>query len=248
MVAPVTLKPLDRVGIIGGGQLGRMLCAAAARLGLETVVLAPEAEAPAAQLASRFIRAPYEDEQALSAFAQAADVITFEFENLPADSLRRLAARKPLLPDPEVLAITQDRLSEKLLVESTGFLPAPWRRIDSPDDIEKALAEFGEIIVKTRRFGYDGKGQWRLRRRSEIAAVWTALAGRPAIAERLVPFEAEISVVLTRARDGMIRSYPPSRNLHRGGILRRTEVPCGLPDELVTHARTIATALAERLH
>ncbi len=248
MTARVTLAPLDRVGIIGGGQLGRMLCAAAARLGLETIVFAPEADAPAAQLASRFIPAAYEDEKALAAFADAVDVITFEFENLPVDSLRQLATAKPVLPDPEVLAITQDRLSEKLLVESAGFLPAPWRRIDSPGDIEEAVAEFGAIIVKTRRFGYDGKGQWRVRRPSDIPAVWTALAGRPAIAERHIPFEAELSVVLTRAQDGAIRSYPPSRNLHRGGILRRTHVPCGFPDEIVTRARTIASALAERLH
>ncbi len=247
MIAPATLKPLDRVGIIGGGQLGRMLCAAAARLGLETVVLAPAADAPAAQLASRFIAAAYEDEAALAAFAEAVDVITFEFENLPIDSLRRLAGVRPVLPDPEVLAVTQDRLSEKLLVESAGLLPAPWRRIDSPGDIEEALAVFGEIVVKTRRFGYDGKGQWRIRRSSDIPAVWTALAGRPAIAERLLPFEAELSVVLTRARDGMIRSYPPSRNLHRGGILRRTEVPCGFPEGIVVRARTMAATLAERL-
>ena len=248
MIAPTPLKPLDRVGIIGGGQLGRMLCAAAARLGLETVVLAPEADAPAAQLASRFMAAAYEDEAALAAFARAVDVITFEFENLPVESLRRLAAAKPVLPDPEVLAITQDRLSEKLLVESAGLLPAPWRRIDAPGDIEEALAAFGEIIVKTRRFGYDGKGQWRIRRASDIPAVWTALAGRPAIAERLLPFEAELSVVLTRARDGTIRSYPPSRNLHRGGILRRTDVPCGFSEEIVARARAMAAALAERLH
>ncbi len=248
MIVPVTLAPLDRVGIIGGGQLGRMLCAAAARLGLETVVLAPEADAPAAQLASRFMAAAYEDDEALAAFAEAVDIITFEFENLPIDSLRRLAGLKPVLPDPEVLAVTQDRLSEKLLVESADLLPAPWRRIDSPGDIAQALAEFGEIIVKTRRFGYDGKGQWRIRRTDDIPAVWTALAGRPAIAERLVPFEVELSVVLTRARDGTIRSYPPSRNLHRGGILRRTQVPCGLSDEIVARARAIAATLAERLH
>ncbi|GIX17076.1 MAG: N5-carboxyaminoimidazole ribonucleotide synthase [Rhodothalassiaceae bacterium] len=242
-----SLKPLDRIGILGGGQLGRMLCAAAARLGLETVVLAPEENAPAAQLASRFIRAEYDDLDALGTLAAAVDVVTFEFENVPAEALRHLAALRPVLPDPEVLAVTQDRLSEKMLVESAGIGVAPWRRVDSPRDIADALAAFGEVIVKTRRFGYDGKGQWRLRREDEIPGIWTALAGRPAIAERVVAFEAEISVVLARTANGMIRSFPPSRNDHRGGILRRTEVPCGCDEEVIARARAIAERLATRL-
>jgi len=231
------------IGILGGGQLGRMLAMAAARLGYKSHIFEPGA-APAADVAHDWTQAPYDDADALARFAAACDVITFEFENIPAPALDILSAETPLYPNRRALEVSQDRLTEKRFLTDLGLQTAPFAPIDDPGDLDAALAETGlPAILKTRRFGYDGKGQARVMVRDEAEAALASLEGAPAIAEGFVTFSREISVIAARGLDGSVSAYDPGENLHENGILSTTTAPARVPTALRTDAVLIASKI-----
>jgi 5-(carboxyamino)imidazole ribonucleotide synthase len=244
------LPPGATLGIIGGGQLGRMLAMAAARLGYRTVVLEPQADCPAAQAANRQIVGAYDDAYALAELARACDVVTYEFENVPVEAVNELVADVPVLPPPAALEAAQDRLVEKNFLTGLGLATAPYRAVDGMDDLKAGLAAFGGAgILKTRRFGYDGKGQIRVApdRPGSAEAAWAELGGRPLILEGIVDFRAEISVVAARCADGDMAAYDPAVNVHREGILRSSTVPAGISGEIADAARAAAFAILDAL-
>jgi 5-(carboxyamino)imidazole ribonucleotide synthase len=239
------LGPDGTVGILGGGQLGRMLALAAARLGLKCHVYAPDPQSPAFDVVRRATHADYADESALDRFAGDVDVVTYEFENVPAETARFLAARRPVLPDPSVLATTQDRLVEKDFVAGLQIATAPYRRIDGPADLAAALAAVGRpAVLKTRRFGYDGKGQMLIRNGTDPDAAWNEIGGTASILETFVAFEREISVVAARGRDGRIECFDVTENEHRDHILKVSRVPAAVTPEVAGEARRIAETIA----
>ena len=244
------IEPLpsgSTIGILGGGQLGRMLAMAAARLGYRTHIFEPGA-APAADVAHAWTQAPYDDLAALRAFAQSCDLITFEFENIPAPALDVLAQTTPLFPDRRALETSQDRLVEKTFLAGLGLATAPFAPLDSAADLDAALGVSGTpAILKTRRFGYDGKGQARVMDRAAADAARASLQGAPAIAEGFVRFSREISVIAARGRDGQIAAYDPGENIHRDGILDTTTVPATLPLAQRTDAVLIASRILNAL-
>ncbi|MEQ8557766.1 MAG: 5-(carboxyamino)imidazole ribonucleotide synthase [Henriciella sp.] len=241
-----SLPPGSVIGILGGGQLGRMLGSAAARLGFDIHVYAPDENPPAARIAAKHWQAAYEDKATLKAFAKACDAITYEFENIPVASVEYLIEQgAPVRPGAKSLEVSQDRLSEKRFLNSIGITTGHFEAIDSADDLAKALeALSGEGLLKTRRDGYDGKGQVRLKTGDDLAAAYAELGHVPAILEALVPFEREISVVIARSADGRTTAFDPSMNDHAGGILRTSIAPCGLSDDVIAHARSLAETLA----
>lgn len=229
------------VGILGGGQLGRMLSAAASRLGLRCHIFEPGA-APAGDVAWRVTTAPYEDEAALRAFADSVDVITYEFENVPTSALDLLESLRPIRPGRRALAVSQDRLTEKTFLTDIGLTVAPFADVPDQGALDDAIARIGRpSILKTRRMGYDGKGQVRI---GEGPADWT---GAPSVLEGFVNFTAEISVIIARGTDGQVAAFDPGLNVHEGGILRTTTVPCGLPGRVTTDAVLIAARIANAL-
>ncbi|TKW67747.1 MAG: 5-(carboxyamino)imidazole ribonucleotide synthase [Paracoccus denitrificans] len=230
------------IGILGGGQLGRMLSVAASRLGYRTHIYEP-GTAPAADVAHQLTSAGYDDVDALRAFAQSVDVITYEFENVPAESLDLLESIRPIRPSRRALAVSQDRLIEKEFLRDLGLTTAPFANLDTQDDLAEALAKIGvPAILKTRRMGYDGKGQIRF---SDAAQRdWT---GAPSVLEGFVDFSGEISVIVARGVDGSVAAYDPGLNVHEGGILRNTTVPSGMAQPLVTDAVLIAARIAAAL-
>jgi 5-(carboxyamino)imidazole ribonucleotide synthase len=242
------LRPGSTIGIVGGGQLGRMLATAAARLGYKCHVYAPDEAPPAAEVASAFTRGAWEDEAALAAFGRSVDVATYEFENIAADPLAALAAEAPLYPPAEALAVAQDRLSEKSFIAQLGGAPAPFRPVDHRSGLDEALAALGlPAVLKTRRFGYDGKGQARIMRPSEADEAWETVRGAPSVLEAFIPFEAEFSILLCRGQDGGIVTWPAPRNSHEGGVLRRSEVPAEGLEGQVAEAETLARKAADAL-
>ena len=235
------------IGILGGGQLGRMLSMAAARLGYRTHVYEPGA-APAADVAHALTQAPYEDAAALEAFARSVDVVTFEFENVPAAALDLIEAHAPIRPGRRALATSQDRLDEKTFLQGLGLAVAPFADVPDATALETALDRIGvPAILKTRRFGYDGKGQARIATRADAAAAFASLAGAPAILEGHVDFSAEVSVIAARGMDGQVAAYDPGLNVHRDGILRTTTLPSGLPGALTTDAVLLAGRILNAL-
>jgi 5-(carboxyamino)imidazole ribonucleotide synthase len=243
----MTVPPGSTIGIIGGGQLGRMLSVAAAQLGYKCHILDPQAHPPAADVAALATRARYDDSDALRRFAADVDVATYEFENLPAGALDVLGDK--LRPGTRSLAIAQDRAEEKAFIERCGVRVAHWRKIDSLADLASAVSELGlPVVLKTRRFGYDGKGQAWIRSEADIEPAWTAIAGNPAVAEAAVDFAAEFSVILARWADGRHAVWDSPENTHRDGILHLSSVPCG--DACAAHvaeARAAALRIAEAL-
>lgn len=236
------IAPGATIGILGGGQLGRMLAIAAASIGYRVHIFAPEAELPAADVSADVTRADYGDRQALRAFADAVDVITYEFENVPVDSVAWLATLKPVRPGVRALEVAQDRLHEKQFVASLGGATAPFAAVDSLAGLHAALDRIGlPAILKTRRMGYDGKGQARLHDRRDAEAAWAAIGGHSAVLEGWVRFDAEYSILLARGHDGAALTYPVPHNLHDGGILARTLLPA--PPAVQTQA-AVACALA----
>lgn len=220
------LGPGAVLGILGGGQLARMLALAAADLGVRAHVFAPEPDSPAFDVAARHTVGDYEDEAALARFADAVDVVTYEFENVPAATAAFLAARTVLHPGARALAVTQDRLSEKTFIADLGLAVAPFRAVDSLADLELAAAELGRpSILKTRRFGYDGKGQVKLAAGSDLAGAYQEIGHFPAILEGFVPFSREVSVVAARGEDGAFAAFDLCENEHRDHILAFTRVP-----------------------
>jgi 5-(carboxyamino)imidazole ribonucleotide synthase len=234
------------IGILGGGQLGRMTAMAAARLGYRCHVLAPEAEAPAADVAAAWTRAEYGDEAALDRFAAAVDVATLEFENVPVAALERLARRVPVRPGPAVLAVTQDRVAEKDRLRAMGAPVTGYAPVGGPGDLERALAAFGgRGVLKTTRLGYDGKGQLLLGGTGGLSPeeALERLGGPPLILEAFVDFALELSVVTARGVDGRQASYPAVENRHERHILATTTAPARVAPEVAAEA----VALAERI-
>ena len=239
-------KPGATIGIIGGGQLGRMMCLAAAELGFRTVVLAPDADAPAAQACNRFICTTYDDMEGLRALEAATDVITYEFENIPTDALDTIAAR--VLPPVNALRISGDRLTEKTFIREQGLPVADFVDLDSLEALERGLDMFGGTgIVKTRRFGYDGKGQWRIDTDTNWQQSSMEMLAQPAILERIIPFGRELSVIIARGADGQTACYAPIENQHENHILRRSIMPATLDTRQADAARHIGETLVARL-
>ena len=238
------LPPGSTIGILGGGQLGRMLASAAADLGYRTHVLAPDRESVAAQTASSLTRADYHNKVVLADFAAQCDVVTYEFENIDVGPVAWLADRVPVHPSPRSLEVAQDRIAEKRFVEEVGGRPARWAAVTSRAELDAALATIGTpAVMKTTRFGYDGKGQTRIASPAEADAAWEAI-GAPAVLEAFVPFTHEFSIVLVRTTDGAMTSYPPPWNEHRDGILHRSTLPA--PAEIAAQW-TEAAALTGRI-
>ena len=242
------LPPGSTIGIVGGGQLGRMLATAASRLGYKCHVYAPDEAPPAAEVAADFTRGAWEDEGALAAFGRSVDVATYEFENIAAAPLAALAAQAPLHPPAEALAVAQDRLSEKVFVAELGGSPAPFRAVDDREGLDEALAALGvPAVLKTRRFGYDGKGQARIMRPSEAEEAWAAVRGAPSILEAFIDFDAEFSILLCRGLDGRTATWPAPRNTHESGVLRRSQVPAKGLEGQVAEAEALALKAADSL-
>ncbi|ABE38660.1 phosphoribosylaminoimidazole carboxylase [Rhodopseudomonas palustris BisB5] len=251
MTAPVqlVLKPGDTIGILGGGQLGRMLAMAAARLGLRCHVFSPDPDSPAFDVVQNATCAEYADVEALEMFASDVDVITYEFENVPASAALVLAARKPVLPDYRILETTQDRLGEKDFVTKLGIGTAAYADVTSPQMLRAAIARLGlPAVLKTRRFGYDGKGQIILREGDDPDAAWAKLETRAAILEAFVPFEREVSVIAARGSDGQVVCYDVTENEHRDHILKVSRVPAPVTDAVADEARRIAKTIADALN
>lgn len=247
-VSRVTLKPGDTIGILGGGQLGRMLAMAAARLGLRCQVFSPDPDSPAFDVVANATCAEYADVEALELFAGDVDVITYEFENVPAASAMILAARRPVLPDRRILETTQDRLIEKDFVTRLGIKTADYADVSSPQTLLAAIARIGlPAVLKTRRFGYDGKGQAIIRSNDEPERALTDLGTKSAILEAFVPFEREISVIAARSADGSVECFDVTENEHRDHILKVSRVPAAISDELAAQARDIAQRIAVAL-
>ena len=239
------------VGILGGGQLARMMVLAGAPMGLRFELFDPAADACGAQVAPLQVAA-FDDEAALAAFAARVDVVTFDFENVPARSAKFLAERVPVHPDPDALAVAQDRLSEKTLFQSLGIPLPPFADIRSRDELAAKVAEFGmPCIVKTRRLGYDGKGQFRIRSAADIDAAWDTLGSQVEktglILEGFVAFDREVSVVAVRGQDGEFRAWPITGNWHVNGVLSASLAPAQLSAAQHEAAIGYARALAERL-
>ncbi|CUH45636.1 5-(carboxyamino)imidazole ribonucleotide synthase [Ruegeria atlantica] len=242
------LAPGARIGILGGGQLGRMLSVAAARLGFVTHIYEPGANPPAGQVADRVTTAAYDDAAALKAFAESVDVITYEFENIPTEALDLLESHCPIHPGREALRISQDRLTEKTFLAGLGLKTAPFADITDLDSLKAAIDKIGTpAILKTRRFGYDGKGQARLRGPEDAEAALADMAGAPAILEGYVNFSHEVSVIAARGIDGQVACFDPGENVHRDGILHTTTVPARLAPAQRTDAVLLAANILNAL-
>lgn len=245
----VSLAPGDTVGILGGGQLGRMLAGAAARLGLRTHVFCPDPDSPAFDVCAAKTVASYEDEAALTRFAETVDVVTYEFENVPARTAAVLAAVRAVRPDAAALAASQDRLVEKEFVKSLGIRTAPYAAVDTAGSLARAVAQLGRpSILKTRRFGYDGKGQTTIKEGTDLAVAFRSLGSVPAILEGVVPFTAEVSVVCARALDGSFAAFDICENEHTNHILHRTVAPARIAPDTAARAVAISRSIADALH
>lgn len=241
------LSPGSTIGIFGSGQLGRMLTLAAARLGLKTHIYAPTgADSPAAQVAQTYTQAEYDDLEAVNAFAESCDALTYEFENIPAQTAMAAAQRKPLAPSAFCLTVAQDRLTEKEFISKEAGVPvAPFEPLESEFDLKRALKRLGgSCVLKTRRFGYDGKGQAILRSESDIKAAWEKLGGQSVIAEAFIPFTREVSIVCARGADGQTAAYPLVENVHKNHILHTSTAPA---ERDTGKARDLALSIMEAL-
>ncbi len=241
------LEPGATIGILGSGQLARMLALAAARLGFKCHIFAPDRDSPAFDVVRECTRADYEDEQALARFAEHVDVVTYEFENVPAETATLLASLVPVLPDPKVLAITQDRIAEKDFITSLGIGTATYAAVGTAAELLTALGQVGRpAVLKTRRFGYDGKGQATIGKTGAVATAWEGVGGKPSILEAFVPFTREVSVVAARAADGTVECFDVTENEHRDHILKVSRVPAAVSDQTAQEARRIAETIAHR--
>ncbi len=240
------LKAGSTIGILGGGQLARMLALAAARLGLNCHIYAPEKDSCAFAVVRKFTCAAYDDASALRRFADSVDVVTYEFENVPAKTAAFLAHRKPVLPDPKVLEITQDRLIEKNFVTELAIATAPYASVHSAAQLAQAIEKIGlPAVLKTRQFGYDGKGQAKITKAADAAAAWRSLKQAPCILEGFIDFEREISVIAARGADGAVECFDVTENRHRDHILKTSLVPAKVPPALAAQARAVATKIAK---
>jgi 5-(carboxyamino)imidazole ribonucleotide synthase len=238
------LAPGSTVGILGGGQLGRMLALAAARLGLKSHIFCPPGDNPGSHVCDTITLAEYDDVAACAIFAASVDVVTYEFENVPVDCVARLAGVVAVRPDIEALRIAQDRLTEKTFLRTLGIATAPFAAVDDAAGLARAVAQIGlPAILKTRRLGYDGRGQAVLRSASDVADAWVQVGGAPSILEGFVDFEREISVIAARGIDGTTACYDPPENLHRDGILDISRVPAAISGEMAAAAKALTTRI-----
>ena len=237
------------IGILGGGQLGRMLSVAAARLGFRTHIFEPGTNPPAGHVADHVTTAAYEDEAALRAFGESVDVITYEFENVPTSALDLLGALAPIHPGREALRISQDRITEKDFLNGLGLSVAPYAAVDDATSMQAAIEQVGvPSILKTRRFGYDGKGQARLMSAADADKVLADMAGAPSVLEGFIDFSCEISVIAARSPSGEVACYDPGENVHEGGILRKTTVPANVKSALRMDAVLLAARILNELN
>jgi 5-(carboxyamino)imidazole ribonucleotide synthase len=236
------IPPGSTIGVLGGGQLGRMFALAAARLGYRVRIFAPSGDNPAEQVCDAITTANYDDAEALKKFARACDVVTYEFENVPVLAAETIAALTPVRPGPEWLRVAQDRRREKEFVEAAGAAGAPYRPVEQEGDLEAAAALLPGIL-KTAQSGYDGKGQRRIGSLEDALSAWNALDRVPCVLESLVPFRMELSVIVAASPSGEVRSFPPVQNIHRNQILAETIAPAPIAD----HIRDEAMTLAERI-
>ena len=244
----LALPPNSTIGIIGGGQLGRMSALAAARLGYRCHILTPEPDSPAAQVSAACTLGDYEDPAALRAFAEAVDVITFEFENVSAEGLDLLASLRPVRPSPGALRVSQDRVAEKSFLADAGVPTAPWRAVQSAAELHDAIEELGlPSVLKTTRLGYDGKGQAVLRDRADAAGAWADLHPKPLILEGFIDYACEISVIVARGADGGGSLFDVMENRHRAGILDVTLAPARVAPGTAAEALRVAWRVAESL-
>ncbi|HEU5220069.1 MAG TPA: 5-(carboxyamino)imidazole ribonucleotide synthase [Gemmatimonadales bacterium] len=242
------ILPGAALGLLGGGQLGRMFTARARTMGYEVVVLDPDPHSPAGGIANRHLQAPYDEPSALEELAASVAAVTTEFENVPAAALEFLAARVRVTPDPGAVAIAQDRIREKAFLQEAGIPTAPFQAVPDADGLEAAWETIGApALLKTSRLGYDGKGQAAVGTREEARRAFASFGGVPCVLERKLTLEAELSVVLARGDDGTVATYPPGENIHAHGILYTTTVPSHLTRELTHQAVSIAALVAERL-
>lgn len=238
------------LGILGGGQLGRMSALAAARLGIKTIIFTPEEESPASFVSFQTITGEYSDKEKLEKFAGKVDVISYEFENIPKETIDYLGKFKPAYPDSNLLKIAQDRVSEKKYLNEIGIPTAGWAEPKNPDELRDTLAAWNtsSCILKTIRFGYDGKGQARISRDSNIDTIWTQFKNASVIMEEIVDFQCEISVIVARGQNGEIKTYGPMLNEHKNHILSRTIAPAPIPVPVAAQAVEITRQIAERIN
>ena len=242
------LAPNATIGLVGGGQLGRMSALAAARLGYRCHILTREVDSPAALVSAGVTISDYQDPVALRAFADAVDVISFEFENVSAEGLDLLASLKPVRPAPSILRISQDRVAEKSFINGVGVATAPWRVVTSVEELRAAVDALGlPAVLKTTRLGYDGKGQRMIRSRDELVGAFAALAPKPLILEGFVDFACEISVVIARGTDGSMSAFDTVENRHRDHILDLTLAPARISAEVAARSQEIARTIAASL-
>ncbi len=249
MTGPKPLLPGATIGVMGGGQLGRMFAIAARRMGYRVHTFSPERNGPAAQLSDHATTANYDDEAAVTEFARGIDVLTFEFENIPAPTIEWAAREQPLVrPRGEVLLIAQNRLREKEFLSGAGFPVAAFRRVANEADLTSAVEAIGRpSILKGAAFGYDGKGQQRIDPGSNLAEIWSARENAECVLEQMIDFEREISVIVARGPDGKTEVFPVCENIHRHHILDLTLAPARIPDRVEEEARELAGAVAQSL-
>ena len=243
-----TLISGSTIGILGGGQLGQMLSMAASRLGFKTHIFEPSENPPASNVASKFTRAEYDDYDALKQFASSVDVVTYEFENIPTAALDIIETQSEIFPNREALKISQDRLIEKEFINKLGFKTASFCEVNSIEELIHAINQIGApSILKTRRFGYDGKGQVKVQPSSKPEEIWKNLGEKALILEGFINFSSEFSVIGSRSKDGQISCFDPGENVHKDGILRTTTVPADLTNQQKTEAVLITAKILETL-
>jgi 5-(carboxyamino)imidazole ribonucleotide synthase len=242
------ILPDAALGMLGGGQLGRMFTLRARAMGYRVIVLDPDAHSPAGHAANEHIHAGYDDQAALDRLARSCASVSTEFENVPAKVLESLAGRLPVRPAAASVAVAQDRISEKSFLRDHGFATADFRAVNSKAEAKEAFAAIGApALLKTSRLGYDGKGQAKVTTAAEAEAAFEKFGGVGCILEQMVPLDLEISVVLARGFDGAVAAYPAGENVHRNGILHTTTVPARISDELAVAAKKIASGIAAQL-
>jgi 5-(carboxyamino)imidazole ribonucleotide synthase len=242
------LPPGSTIGILGGGQLARMLALAAGKLGLNCHIFAPEKDNPAFQVSAAHTIAAYDDEAALTVFAHSVQAVTYEFENVPVAAVRFLEALVPVRPGSKALAVAQDRIAEKMLAREMGAMTAEFAAVNSLQDLQVALLRIGyPAVLKTTRMGYDGKGQAKIMSAADVESAWAAMKNQPSIVESFVNFRMEMSVICARGLDGAFAAYEPTENVHRNHVLHTSTVPAQIDDTLAAEAVFVAQRMAETL-
>ena len=246
LVNKISTKP-KTLGIIGGGQLGRMICFAAHKMGFRTVVFADQENSPASFVTNSVIVADYQDQAALKKFASLIDVATFEFENIPVAGVSFLASQVEVFPNPQVLKVTQHRLLEKNFLNSIGVKTANYAEITSLEELQKNLQNFGKAILKTATMGYDGKGQFVLKNAADAENAWAQASSQKLILEKFCPFDSEISVLVARSKSGEISAFEPLTNIHKNAILDESIYPAQIAESLKVKAQEVAKKIVEKL-